>query len=435
MDRLPLADEFPYEFLEPKISPFWLWVGHQYGWHIRLRKLQKVQSIEVDGMDRLKAMVGKGDGVLFAPNHCDPADAAVMLEVSRRSKTPFNFMAAYQIFRGSAGLARFLLPRVGAFPVDREGSDLRAFRTGVEILGGGKNPLVIFPEGEIYHTSDRLTPIREGTAVIATSAAKRTAERGKTVYLVPVGIKYRFLDGEDPLPTIHTMMDQLESRFTWWKRGSHLLIERIYAFADALLGLKELEYLGGAQSGPLKPRIATLRDAILDFLEDKHCGKRRVDTVPVRAKELRHVCLEKLAKPEITANEVELLRRDLNDIFVAIQLFSYPGDYLQADASVERISETVRKFEQDILGIEPIPHANRKAVVKIGEPIDVRERMAAYAKPRLAAGAITTELETKIQELLDSLGPGRPYSAQSKETTEPLRPRLQTCELTPLVGS
>ena len=57
-------------------------------------------------------------------------------------------------------MARHLLPRIGAFPIDREGADLRAFKAGVEILARGRQPLVIFPEGEVYHVYDRLTPLR-----------------------------------------------------------------------------------------------------------------------------------------------------------------------------------------------------------------------------------------------------------------------------------
>ena len=53
-------------------------------------------------------------------------------------------MAAYQIF---TGMARWVLPRVGVFSIDREGADLSAFKAAVNLLAEGKHPLVIFPEG------------------------------------------------------------------------------------------------------------------------------------------------------------------------------------------------------------------------------------------------------------------------------------------------
>jgi hypothetical protein len=425
MDRLPLADELPYEFHEPKISPFWHWVGQRYASRMRRGPEHRVMSVEVTGIERLQSLLGRGDGILLTPNHSDSADASVMLELARQVKHQFTYMAAYQIFRGYAGIAKFMLARVGAFPVDREGTDLKAFKTGVEILGKGQNPLVIFPEGEIYHTCDRLTPIREGAAAVATTAAKRAAERGKTVWMLPVALKYRFMDGHDPLPSILSTMDRLEQRFTWWPRENQPLIPRIYSFAEGLLSLKEMEYLGAAQTGPLKNRLVSLRESILDHLEDRHFGKRRADIVPVRVKELRRACLEKLTSEQTTLAEAASLRRDLNDVFVALQLFSYPGDYLHEGPTVERIAETLKKFQQDILGIEPKSHAPRRVSLHIGEPIDIRARMAEHAKPRLAAGAITTELEGAIQSLLDSIGPGRPYQETDGGSREPIGPRIR----------
>ena len=106
-------------------------------------------------------------------------------------------MAAYQIF---TGLARWVLPRVGVFSIDREGADLSAFKTAVNTLAEGKLPLVIFPEGEIYRVAERITPLREGAFAIAAAAARKLADSGRKLWIVPVGFGYRFLEGHDPLP-------------------------------------------------------------------------------------------------------------------------------------------------------------------------------------------------------------------------------------------
>jgi hypothetical protein len=424
VNRQPLADELPYEFLEPRITPFWQWVGRMYARHQLLRKEQRVTDIEATGLDIIAPLIARGDGVMIAPNHPDHADCGVLLELSGRVRTPFTYMAAYQIFRGYRGFARFLLPRVGAFPVDREGADLKAFRTAVEILAKGSYPLVLFPEGEIYHVCERLTTLREGAAVVATSAAKRAADRGKTVWIVPMALKYRFLDGQDPLPAIRTTMDGLEARFTWWPRRDRSIIARIYAYAEGMLGLKEIEYFGETRPGSIKSRIVGLREAILGHLEDRHFPRRRDDVAPIRVKELRRSCLERLADPKTTPEESACLRRDLHDAFVAVQLFSYPGDYLHDRPTVERIAETVMKFQQDVTGIEAPPFATRKAIAKFGTPIDVRERLVAHAKPRLAAGAITIELEAAIQSLLDAIGPGRSYLDADDSVGGPIGPRI-----------
>ena len=203
-------------------------------------------------------------------------------------------------------------------------------------------------------------------------------------------------------------MSRLEARFTWWPREDRPLVERIYTYAEGLLALKELELLGSARSGPITGRIAALRDSILDRIEDARVGRRRTDAVPVRIKELRRVCLDGLAEPSIPPERVAELRRDLNDIFVALQLFSYPGDYVRERPTLERIAETLLKFEQDTLGNEAArPQGHRRAILRFGEPIDTGRRLAEFGKSRVANPRITAELESRIQALLDEIGPGR----------------------------
>ncbi len=61
--------------------------------------------------------------MLLTPNHCDHADCYVMFHMSKQIGTAFCYMAAFQIVGGKN---RWILPRIGVFPVDREGSDVRA---------------------------------------------------------------------------------------------------------------------------------------------------------------------------------------------------------------------------------------------------------------------------------------------------------------------
>jgi len=88
--------------------------------------------------------------------------------------------------------------------VDREGSDLHAFKRAVQVLSEERFPLVIFPEGEVYHINDRVTPFREGPAVIALTAIKNG---DRPNYVVPCAIKYQYLD--DPTPELETLMTEL----------------------------------------------------------------------------------------------------------------------------------------------------------------------------------------------------------------------------------
>lgn len=66
-----------------------------------------------------------------------------------------------------------ILQQHGCFSVDREGTDMPAFRHAVAILKEKINPLVIFPEGEVYHINERVTPFREGPAAIVLTPSKK----------------------------------------------------------------------------------------------------------------------------------------------------------------------------------------------------------------------------------------------------------------------
>jgi hypothetical protein len=414
MRRFPLADELPYQFYPPRIHPVWSRLGRV---HItrQLRRVLGVDSIETTGLEALSPLLGRGDGILITPNHCDNADAGVMFELGHRVRRPFYFMAAYQLF---TGLNRFHLPRLGVFPVDREGSDLRAFKTGVEVLTAGKNPLVVFPEGEVYHTADRLTPLREGAAALAVAAARRAGEAGGNTWIVPAAIKYRYQEGDDVVPALERLMADLEARHTWWPRKEQDLVERIYFYAEGMLALKELEYFSAVRQGSIKERIAALRAFLLDRIEDRRLGKRSTDDVPARVKELRRACLDALAVAGVTAAEADALRRDLNDLFVVVQLYSYPGDYVKELPTLERVAETLMKFEEDIFasGEMVSPRGSRRALVRLGPAIDVGAALKAAAKPRHAAGALTDELERRMQALLDAIGPGRPMPGDQGRT-------------------
>src|SRR5437764_5494688 len=103
------------------------------------------------------------------------------------------FMAAWQVFLAHRGIDGWVMQRFGAFSVDREGCDRRAMRQATELLTSGQS-LVVFPEGEIYHTNERLTPLREGVAFMAVSA-QRDLEKQKSdaqVWVVPTAIRYKY---------------------------------------------------------------------------------------------------------------------------------------------------------------------------------------------------------------------------------------------------
>jgi len=264
MHRLPLTDELKYEFLEPSHHPLAIRLSK---WYVarKLDKDLKIRRFEIEGGGILNDLIDRGDGILIAPNHSDHADAALMYEFGRSIGHPFYFMATHGIFRG---VNRYVLPRIGCFPVDREGTDKRALRKSMEILADGTAPLVIFPEGEIYRLNDKITPLREGVSAVASMAARKAAE-GRKIWVVPVGIKYRFPGDVDPMPWMMRMIGELEGRFAWREGRGMPMQDRIYRYAFGMLSLKEIETYGEVRGGSVRDRVMAMRDDVLERIASR----------------------------------------------------------------------------------------------------------------------------------------------------------------------
>jgi hypothetical protein len=260
--------------------------------------------------------------------------------------------------------------------------------------------LVIFPEGEVYHVNDRITPFRDGPAAIALLAAKKA---GRRIVCVPCAMRFRYL--ESPASELQDLMGKLEESLLWRPRPDLTLEQRIYHFAEGLLALKEIEFLGRTCSGRVPERVANLIEFILARIEARYGFNPVGATVPERVKAARQHAIRHLeGLPEDDPARAPFLD-DLDDLFVVVQAFSYPGDYVAEQPSMERIAETLDKFEEDVLGAEAAAiRGSRKATVTFGEPIPV----VAERGGKMTASDLTGILEKRVQGLLDaSLSSGK----------------------------
>jgi 1-acyl-sn-glycerol-3-phosphate acyltransferase len=360
-----------------------------------LRQRQKIVELEVSGIEHVQQALNAGAGVLVTPNHSFHYDSYVLIEAAHRVGTPFHFLTAWQVFAMSKWHEQLMLQCHGCFSINREAADLGAFKTAVEILRARPEPLVIFPEGDIYHNNDRVTPFRDGAAAIALSAAKK-AER--PVVCIPAALKCFYLD--DPSEDLKQLMDRLEAAIHWRPRTELPLHERIYKFAEGLLALKEYEYLGQPRTGTVQERTRTLADAVLARLEERHSVPNKGGIVPERVKEVRRAVIKAVEQDGVDPAAKTRLSADMEDLFFVIQLFSYPGNYVAERLSIERIAETLDKFEEDVLKADyPGIRGTRRAVVRFGEPIPVPKEREAKA----GVEQWTDLVETRVQGLLDEI--------------------------------
>lgn len=354
-------------------------------------------------MDRFQQAFAQPAGVLITPNHSFHYDSYVMIETSHRARRHFHFLTAWQVFKMGRSFDRWMLQKHGCYSINREANDVQAFKTSVEILQKGDHPLVIFPEGDIYHHNDRVSPFRDGAAAIALSASKRSE---RPVVVVPCAIKAFYLS--DPSPVLTELMSKLEDTLHWRPQTHRPLTERIYRFAEGLLALKEMEYLDEPQTGKITERVKRLVNEILTRLESKHHLDRPPTRVPERVKEIRRVVITEMEQEGITEQQQTSLEMDLEDLFFVMQLYSYPGDYVEEKPVIERIAETLDKFEEDVLrATYPAVRGDRHVVVQFGEPLSVPN--GKESKPSVAEW--TDKLEQQVQSLLDDINANPPAQA------------------------
>ena len=197
-------------------------------------------------------------------------------------------------------------------------------------------------------------------------------------------------------------MDVLETRIHWKPRPELPVVDRIYRFGRGMLALKEEEFLGHAQTGSLVERIADLQESLVSIIEDRRGAAAAGLSVPERIRWLRGRIRGKLIDRESrpSQDEEKQLYDDLDTIFLAAQLYSYPGQYLRDEPSFNRIAETILKLEEDVLGKGTYP-APMDANVRFGKPIDVAEFMKEHGLDvKSAVNPITRCLSERIQEML-----------------------------------
>jgi 1-acyl-sn-glycerol-3-phosphate acyltransferase len=390
--------EEPYKFVPPVYSKIWpallrLYIPH---W---IRKTYGVHSVETRGADRLKASIDAGHSVILAPNHSRLSDPLTFVELTRYVKRDVHAMASWHLFKQS-WLERFMLRRVGAFSVYREGVDRMAIQTGVDILVKADRPLIIFGEGAISRHNDELMPMMDGLAFIARTAAKRREKipGAGGVVIHPVAIRYFFRGNLEA--SVTPVLEEIESHFSWHPQKEKSLIQRLRQIGQALLSLKEIEYFGFARMGDFYERVDNLVSDVLTRLEKRWNIRDPAEGVVARVKNIRAAIVPGLLSGSLSELDREECRRQLAACYYVQQMSHYPRNYVrQSEKNIpEHILETVERFEEDFTD-EVRVHGPLHAVVQVGEAIPVASKRDREATCDPVMDAIRTQLTEMLKSL------------------------------------
>ena len=392
---IPIVSDQPYTFVPPRFSRFWYRVMRRIlPW--QLRKEHGIASIECVGTEKLRASLDAGHGVILVPNHVRPCDPLVLNTLATAVKRPFSVMSSWHVFMENR-IQRFIVPRIGGFSIYREGMDRGSLKCAIRLVTEGKFPLVIFGEGFITRSNDRLVNFREGPAFMARAAAKARPD-GKAV-IHPVFIRY-FFEG-DLRKSVLPVVEEIEKRLSWQPQTQLPLGERILKAGAALLSLKEIEYLGEPRQGTFRDRLQRLIDHLLAPLENQWTNSRHDGDAMARVKRLRTAILRGMITGHLTSEDRDARWRQLADLYLVQQLYCYPGDYI-ASATPERILETVERYEEDLTDLAR-PHFPLRAVITVGDAIEV----SAIRKRSREPDPVTTEIRERMEVLMEATKTGR----------------------------
>ena len=400
--------EKPYRFIPPHRGNCWPGFIQKFRLaEMYLRKNDGVCSHEVRHVERLSESLAAGHGILLTPNHCRPSDPMAIGWLARAAGTHVYAMASWHLFQQD-WFTSWAIRKMGGFSIYREGMDRQAINMSTEILATAERPLIIFPEGVVTRTNDKLIALLDGVSFIARTAAKKRDKLvpGGKVVIHPVAIKYFFRG--DLEKALGPVLTEIETRLSWQPRVGTELLRRIGSVGLALLTLKELEYFGEPQVGSLTSRLNGLINRLLNPLEEEWLGEMQDGDIVPRVKALRMKILPDLIRGDLDEQERQRRWRQLADIYLAQQVYSYPPDYITENPSIDRLLETVERYEEDLTDAVRV-HGDLHVVMEVGEAIEVglkRDR-------NVEVDPIMARIEDDLQMMLDRL------AKESKEYQTP----------------
>ncbi len=360
----------------------------------------------------------------------------------------------------------WVLSHLGGISIRRgRQPDWPALRRARQTMKTGPWPMAVAPEGATNGHSEKIGPLATGTAQLAVWCAEDLAKarRSEAVYVVPIGIQYRYIRADwhrlgrllshlekesgllpidnkppaQPSPA-QTASECEDNRWTPMqghakasspieaviyarieRLGTHLL-SQLEAFYCRFYHQRQLAF--GPHSAPsLGERLQALLEAALQVSE-QYFGVSSQGNLAERCRRLEEAGWTYIYRDDLCdRNRLSPLERGLAD-WVAqeaslrmlhmrlVETFVAASDtYLQENPSFQRCAE-LSLLMFDLLARlrgDKMPHrprlGHRQATITVGEPISVTDRWPACPHDRRVAQQAVQELTQCLQQSLEHM--------------------------------
>lgn len=387
-----------FEWLGRTGLPFVLWWNNYEGMSIAREDIEKIRAL---GNSR----------TIICSNHSHRHDPIFLFALGQVLREQFNFIAAREIFDWwPFGFHGYCLQRVGVYSITRGTLDRASLSMSKQVIVEGKRKLVVFPECEISGSDDRLLPVEPGLAGLFLKAMDAVQQEysGAPVYVLPVGLKYKYV--QDISKPLHNSLTRIENELRI--DNSHLdLPDRFNLAVREFVGIIATEFRMGHANWAKTETIADfdsiingLIEYVADCLGTKVAGKEAPQAVHALRNRLNDMLKVTEYMPpyrrRVHAQRVRYYSRIDNLFNTVIRLAALREFRILSGVSPENLASGIDLLEREMFG-KATQKGQRIVYFKVGEPINLMDRHEEYRTDKRAqVDWLTGEIEQQLREML-----------------------------------
>ncbi len=409
----PRARPKPFTFRPPKSNRV---VIALFKMRLRraIRRKLKVTEIDISGDDLEKLRKLRGKRCLVTPSHSGGFEPHIIMYLSKLLGDDYNYMAAMEAFEQSP-ITGWIMQRLGAYSIIRGTADRPSFQMTRQLLAAGKRWLVIFPEGQTVWQNSTIIPFQQGVIQLAFKAYADAAkqEEDPSLFCIPIAVKYVYL--EDMHDEIDASLERLESKlFASEDLEPRPRYDRLRCVAEAVLAANERTHgVTPDAACSMDDRIQNMKECIVSRLEQQlEVTAPKSQVLLDRIRTLFNT-VDRIVHQEPEASDYERqlalerqqsVRNLYDDLWRVLQFVAIYDGYVSESMTVDRFMDVLCLLEMEVFN-ERRMWGPRKARVKVGDPVDLKEHHASYTTDRRkAVRDITMTLESSVRQMLDALG-------------------------------
>jgi len=227
------------------------------------------------------------------------------------------FVYGFEVARWGGGIARFVMPNLGAMPIHHSKMDRQGMNRIFNAITDGPYPLALAPEGQVSYSTDTVPRLEPGVIRIGFSAAERLAESNPNcpVEILPLSVYFRF--GAWGTLTMEMLLKKTEKVCGFSRRDRKKLpfVERVRQCREHILEVNEEHYqIESDTSLSFDERLDKVITAALETAE-RMLGLKSEGEHFSRMYRIRQYCWDKIFLPDVESLEgLSQIERRVKDL-------------------------------------------------------------------------------------------------------------------------